>query len=503
MNRTLALTLCVAAVALAASTAGAQSPERAAPERRFAPRVDVSSLELPERTGTRRTLDYEQGLTLLARNSLDVQIARQAIASAAIIEDQARSIFVPTLNINASVTLNDRAVRLNQGNVLGPLTPYLDSVYDSDPGLAQFFNDNPDFPDARDLAAIEGEEVVVRPRTDYRAQAVLTQTLYNGRVFPARRLATIIEQQAHATVEQTAFQVQQAYTQLYFQAVALERFIDIARSNVDNARLTLEQATILFEERAGSEFDLTRAEVTYLTALRDYENAITAYELAIEGIATLIREEPDFTVSVPEELEAPASLDSVLDSAFISRPEILVADLDVQQYEARAAEASARLQPVIYASGQATYQRVTAFTGRALFWSVSLNASWDILDGGAARRERRTNEINARQAELRREQLLDTIRSEIRQAWLQMRNQGNVVTRAQAEAELAQLNYDLMVEARELGAASALEIDVAQNQLFQAQLALADAQTQYQQAVYELYRLQGNAWSVRPDLNGF
>src|SRR5699024_9185025 len=123
------------------------------------------------------------------------------------------------------------------------------------------------------------------------------------------------------------FQVQQAYTQLYFQAVSLLRLSDVAKSNVETARISLEREQGRFRAGAGSEIDLTRAEVSYLTALNDYENANIAYSLSVEGLSMLLRIAPDFDVQEPEEMVEPESVDQILSTAFEERPELRSADI--------------------------------------------------------------------------------------------------------------------------------------------------------------------------------
>lgn len=465
----------------------------ASPQRHISEGIDLDA-HLPEdRVPASHSIRFEEGLELLSTNSLDVESARQALVTASILEDQARAAFAPTVNLSGRLAINDPVVKMAANNPLAPLTPYLESVYANDPDLRDFLANNPDVPDARDIAGVVPDEVIVNPRFDYRATLTVRQPLYNGRFFPARRLADLVQRQADAVIEQVTFATQQAYTQIYFQAVGLQRYSDIAKANVETARITLERAQALFNARAGSEVDLTRAEVSYLTALSDYENANISYALAIEAMASLLRVDADFDVIEPPEMPAPSSLTAVIDTAFQSRAELAVADLDVEMAEIEKKSARAGFQPYIFAEGQGTAARVTAFTGRAITWNVSLNLSWDLWDGGASRRAVRTAEVTRYQAEIRREQLEDRIRTEIRSAWLTMQTQGNLVQRATSTAKLAQINYDVTVRARDLGSSSALEIDVAQNALFQAQLALADAEMQYRAAIYELYRLQGNA----------
>lgn len=479
----------------AATTAysqGTASPV-ASEERRISLGIDLDDHQVEDRPAASQELRFEAGLDLLATNSLDIESARQALVQASILEAEARAAFAPTVNVSGRLAINDPVVTMSSANPLAPLTPYLDSVYANDPSLQNYLANNPDVVDARDASRVVPPDVIVNPRFDYRASLTVTQPVYNGQFFPARKLADLAERQAYAAVEQATFYSQQAYTQLYFQAVGLQHYSDIAKANVETARISLDRAQKLYDARAGSEVDLTRAEVSFLTALSDYENANISYRLSIEALATLLRVPPDFDVQDPGDLPVPSSLEAVVQNAFEQRAELEVADTEIEAADIAAKQARAGFQPYIFAQGQANAQRVTAFTGRAVTWNVSLNLSWDIWDGGRARRARRTADVSAYQAQIRRQQLEDQIRHEIRSAWLTMDAQSNIVRRSEATANIAQVNYDVAVRASELGAGSALEIDVAQNALFRANLALADAMVQQRAAVYELYRLQGNA----------
>lgn len=479
----------IAAVLVGPTLAFAQDANRddaaqAIAERHLSEGLDLEGLEVEEREAAEHQLAFEQGLQLLAENSLDVESARQALVEASILDNEARANFAPNVNLSGRVALNDPVVRMSSANPLAPLVPYLEDQAQG--------GTNANAQSALDAARYEPDDVIVNPRIDYGASLTVTQPIYNGNFFPSRKLADLAIEQANASVAEVTFQVQQAYTQLYFQAVSLLRLSDVAKSNVETARISLEREQGRFRAGAGSEIDLTRAEVSYLTALNDYENANIAYSLSVEGLSMLLRIAPDFDVQEPEEMVEPESVDQILSTAFEERPELRSADIDIAQTEIQRRQARTGFQPYIFAQGQANAQRVTAFTGRAVTWNVSLNLSWDLWDGGQSKRARQRVDVARRHAELRRDKLEDTIRTEIRQAWLTMKTQKNVLTRAKATAKLAQINYDVAVRSQELGASSALEVDDAQNALYAAQVTEANAEIQYRAAIYELYRLQGN-----------
>lgn len=459
---------------------------------------DFEAPELPELEASEfatRTLDYEAGMELLKANNLQIEIARKSLEDAAIIESQTKQIFAPSVNVQAQVTYHSREITMGMGQMFQPFVPYLESVYQNDAALQAYMDANPD-QDIRVMAQEGGGsdgDMVVQPHTDYSGTLTVTQPLFTAQIFPAKRLAEIVKEQANASVEVAAQQSLVAYNQLYFQAVTLRQFVSVAQQNVDNAKLTLDQAQILFEEEAGPKFDATRAEVQYRAALRDLRNATTQYELAIRSLATLLRTEADFDVGEPEVIDAPQSLEEIMDAAMDERAEFRAGKLDVERSDAMAREAKARKYPTIMAQGTASLARKTLFTGNIFNWSVGLVASWDIYDGGAASRDRRSARIEQARAELQLEQQRDQIRDEIQQAWLELQNQEGLVEQAHAEVELAKENYELTHDARQLGAASALDVDVAQNQLYQSQLAYVDAVTSRMSSIYNLYILQGTS----------
>src|SRR5690625_6307743 len=167
--------------------------------------------------------------------------------------------------------------------------------------------------------------------------------------------------------------------------------------------------------------------------------------------------------------------------------------LQIERNDALAREAKARKYPVLMAQGTASLARKTLFTGNIFNWSVGLVASWDIYDGGAAGRDRRRARIEQARAQLELENQRDQIRNEIHQDCLELQNQEVLVEQAEAEVALATENYELTHDARQLGAASALDVDVAQNQLYQAQLAYVDAVSSRMSSIYNLYILQGTS----------
>jgi outer membrane protein TolC len=89
-------------------------------------------------------------------------------------------------------------------------------------------------------------------------------------------------------------------------------------------------------------------------------------------------------------------------------------------------------------------------------------------------------------ASLQRDQLIDQLETEIDTTRLRLEEAQTNVENAEAAVRLSQENLELLTEAQALGAVPAVDVILAQQQLFAAELALADSQVRVQQQVYTL-----------------
>ena len=437
----------------------------------------------------RRVLSLEQARQVLIENSFELQLNEQNLKRAAILESQAFSIWIPTVNVTARYTARNEEVPLSFPNSLAPLTPYLESVYARDPILQQFFNDNPAVPDARLLAQQPGVDAVIQARHNYQLIGTVSQTLFNARAFPLMRLADLMKLRSqHAAVE-IEYQLQGALSQTYFSAVMFRRFIEVSRRNVELSRLGYERARVAQEEQVGNQFEVNRARVSLAKAERELANARLSYELSLQSLATFVNIEPDFDVESPSRLSAPPEAKPLVDQALEERPDFKGIDIDVAVAREQVVENESTYWPVLTAQFQGMFQRATALSGSPFSWTFTVQASWTLYDGGFRAAETETRELEVARLEILREQKRTQVSGEVRQAWIRARTQQAVVESARAEVALAKENYELTRDARDLGVATALEVEVAQEQRFLSELALANAESTLQSQLYSLYWL--------------
>lgn len=451
----------------------------------------------PGRAVAQDSLTLEQARETLRANNPNFDIAARTLEQTALLERQARAILLPFVNLTGQYVLNDNEVTFDFPNVYAPLSPYLETVFDQSPELRDFFAENPDVPDARQLAQAEGEPAVVQYRHELRAIGTVRQTLFNARALPLLRLAELAQRQAAAGRDVLAHELDAAVIDLYFTALSLQKMAEVATRSAELAELAAEQARAAFEEGVGQRFEATRAEVSLRRAVRERDAASQGYRIAIDALATLLHRAPDFDVVSPTAPDALPSLDHLQTALGERRADLRLLDARSDFEEMRVREARARLAPEFFAQFQTILQRSSAFTSGALGWSLTLQASWDIFDGGMRGVDRREAELESLKIAHERDDLHARLVGELRQGLQALESERLDLRAAADEAELARANLELTMQARALGVASAADVELARNQAHLGGLAEAIAELA---VLHRQYRLS-HAAGMLPVLN--
>ena len=427
-------------------------------------------------------LTLEQAQEIMLERNWDLRLARQALEDAAVYQTAARAAFIPALSVVGIYTMNQDEVTFDMPNPYAPLAPYLGAVA----------ADHPDeVPPPSFLTDVVTEPMTIQFKHDYRMIATLTQPLLIPPSIPALDLANSAQDAAQAGVAYAEMELRGGIIQLFFAAARFQRFIEISERMVELAALQLNTATVTLEEGVGNELDLYRAEVGYSTAVRNLENARVAYNVTISAIGSLLNIEADFDIEQPPELPIPSSVAELTRMAVQSRPDIRLNDVMIDMAQERLMISRLGWAPILLAQFQTMAQRDSAFSGDIFVWSLSVTLSWTIFDGGFRIAEIQEQENNVVRTEIERGRLEHQIEGELEQAWLRLENLRIQVDNARAEAALANRAYQAALDARELGAATTIEVDLAQSQLYISELALADAEIQLQAEIYEIHRLAG------------
>ena len=129
------------------------------------------------------------------------------------------------------------------------------------------------------------------------------------------------------------------------------------------------------------------------------------------------------------------------------------------------------------------------------------------LRNRVAKSDQYRSELEARQAELRLQQLKKQIRIEVRNAQYALEQSEARVVSARKARELAQKTFDITAKEQELGAGSSYQTLTARRDLSAAESTLVAAMTAYEKAKIELDRsvgstLDANAISIESAKTG-
>lgn len=427
------------------------------------------------------SLSLDEARAQLRENAWAVRIAQEDIPSAETLTDTARAVLLPSVTASAVYTLRDEAIEFDGASAFEGLAPWLDTVATEHPDAG--------LPLASDAFGGGGSSVV-QPRHDLRGSLTFTQTLYNARAFPLLDQAHITIARAQNGVDVAAWQLEDALLDAWFAATNLQQYIAITERNLELARVNHERANAALEEGVGTLFEVNRTRVDVASAERDVANAEANYRIAVSTIASLLDRDDNFVTVAPEDVTLPADLDASLEAALADRPDLAEYDLAIAYEEERIREVRSQFQPVFIGEFAMNLQRETAFAGDRFFWTASIFAEWSLYDGGQRRAERRRREATLAQTELRRDQTVAQLQDDIRRLRLELQTADADLALALEQSELAERNVWLTNEAFDAGAASQIDVELARQQLYLSELALADAEVRRMQAVYAI------AWRV-------
>ncbi|GBC97699.1 Outer membrane efflux protein BepC [bacterium HR17] len=326
---------------------------------------------------------------------------------------------------------------------------------------------------------------VITEPTDFRETSLsLSQLLFDTFQTPLQiRQARAQANAASFAYERTRADIALRVAQQFFAVLQARAQVQLQRRVLDRARRLLEAAEAGYKAGTAARLDVLRAQVQVRTAEVDLLAAQNQERVAMLTLRNLMGVNDDFAFDIaepPDETFAPPSLTVLLAQALRQRPEVKQGEW--QRASADAAKQLARLQtfPLLTVTGN--YSRYPSTT-RAIDkeWSLNLIVSYPIFDGGRVRAELEQAQLQAEQAELSLKQTLDTVRLEVQQAYLNWQNARERWSAAQLAVKEASETARLTEEAYRTGAASLLDV-------LNAQVALAQAETQEIQARYDLRR---------------
>jgi outer membrane protein TolC len=324
----------------------------------------------------------------------------------------------------------------------------------------------------------------------------------------------------------TITQIENIYWDLvnaYEQSQVNEQSLAFAQQSLENAKKQLQLQSI-------PAMDVMRAEAEVSRRAQDLTVARTSLqleELLMKNALTRNLDDP-VLASVPvvptDRLEnsqvAPVRpVQDLITDALQDRPELLESDIDLvnRQITRQAAKnellpslslvgfyggsgLAGPLNPIYHVPGQTNSSTVptdfagalqNTFNNSAPDYYVGVNLNIPIRNR-IAKADQYRSELEYRQAQLRREELRNQIRIEVRNAEYALEQTAARVDAARQARDLAQRTFAITQKEQDLGAGSPFQTLSAQHDLALAQLDLVTAMTVYKKARVELDRATAN-----------
>jgi len=307
--------------------------------------------------------------------------------------------------------------------------------------------------------------------------ALLTQPIFDARVFPLMRQARFQREAARFGADESkrllGFDAAAVFlTTLSFEQVflAAERRSAFAQTNLDDVRARFEAGLV-------SSNDVTRAELELATAVRGVAEARGDVEAGRVELENLLKADVDGPLAPPVTLlDAAASTSSIdIPGAQQRRSDIAAERANVEALRAFADEPRARFLPSVALSAQTRNINDGPVSAREQDGFFGLAFAWPVFDAGVRRAETLERNAIVRGAELELESSLRDVERQVRSAEVQLTSEQAARRGASAAVVAARKNAEETLILYREGLASALELADANQQLFEAEVAEATA----------------------------
>jgi multidrug efflux system outer membrane protein len=295
----------------------------------------------------------------------------------------------------------------------------------------------------------------------------------------------------------------------YFQLLGLELQLDIARQTTDSYNQTLKLFTEQLEGGVASKLQTSRAAGAAATAAASIPQIELQIALTENQISVLLGSNPSeikHTAQLLDEIvppEIPAGLPSAL---LERRPDVLQAEQLLRSANAQVGVATANYFPQIGLTalfGRASTPLSTLSSGQTTISSVAGNVTGPIFQGGALRAQKRQAVAFWEQSKLQYEQTALSAFQDVSNALIS-RQKYELIRAKQIDAvQSYQESVKVSLQRYLAGKANYYEVLEAQQQLYPAQLSLAETELNRRTVIVQLYKALGGGWNLKdPDWAG-
>lgn len=282
----------------------------------------------------------------------------------------------------------------------------------------------------------------------------------------------------------------------YFDVVYYTGTVAMAEERVETGRMELKKVQMRFDLGLASAADVAEIEAqaaSYDVALTEQQNNRELAVIRLREVMNYPQGDPiqiDTDIRI-EGMPTSSSLDEVLDYALANNPSVRSASLNSRYREISYSSAKGAYLPSISAGGGYNTSFFTNLDNGADYdswWnqfkhnrgsSVSVSMSIPIFSGLSRRTSKHRARNNLSNALLQEQATRRTVESEVAQTYQQMQSYGKQYVQGRKKVKATELAYEGVSQKFSKGMVSALDLQVASDNLLQARSEMLRSRLQY------------------------
>ncbi len=294
----------------------------------------------------------------------------------------------------------------------------------------------------------------------------------------------------------------------YIHCLRQKRLVEIAEENVRARGVLRDQIAVLYKRQLKSKLDLNLISVELRTAEVQLVQAKNELRAAFAALNTAmgVRGPEEYTLEdLPPVTLPSATLESLIQQAQITRPELLGINDRIKQSEEQMYSAQARNFPTISAQGMygmihfsdaPTNQYAGSHPGQTnLWWGAAATVSIPLFTGFHIENQVAEFREQKNKTEQRKLNLANTIAMEVTEAYLTFQTAEQQIKVEEREVESARSALTLATERYRLGLASIVDVTTATTALLFAEVKLSEARYTLQSSAVDLAYATGKGYT--------
>jgi outer membrane protein TolC len=278
----------------------------------------------------------------------------------------------------------------------------------------------------------------------------------------------------------------------FYTCIAAQELLKAKEENVAVSETHLKQSQAFYDVGRRSKIEVTKSEVDLAQARLDMINADNSYKVARFTVINAMGLDHSVPFELARDLSLPEmalTLDEVMKTASVHRPELLKSDAQIRAQKGRLAAALAGYYPTI--TGNAQYNWRGSDYPLERYWQLGVTLSLPITDGNMTLNRVKESRSIYESLTSTRNRLWQNIALELEQAWLAIKASREKITVSETSLRQAEENFRLAQGRYAVGVGSNLEFSDAQVLLLQAKTDYISALVQYFNAVADLEKSMG------------